>query len=211
MSGRHRKLHWVFVLLLIAAVGGAVIIGVARHDSVDCIARAVGTNVNGVSVWVTLGPTHTLYYPSRLRWEWDRACKRLSLPVKSDPRFIGVITNTPTTGITNSPTLGSDLLWIAIEYRERLSVIGQLVAEEVDEGGRIHRLAGTFVKGVSNYVVSIEKGVFDSPDMPARKVYRIIKHDGVEYLFDERGNAVKKFEETKDERELRHAWRREGG
>ncbi len=70
---------------------------------------------------------------------------------------------------------------------------------------------GTFVGGVSNYVVSIEKGVFDSPDMRARKVYRIIKHDGVEYLFDERGNAVRKFEETKDERELRHAWRREGG
>ena len=70
---------------------------------------------------------------------------------------------------------------------------------------------GTFVGGVSNYVVSIEKGVFDSPDMPARKVYRIIKHDDVEYLFDERGNAVRKFEETKDERELRHAWRREGG
>ena len=71
--------------------------------------------------------------------------------------------------------------------------------------------SGTFVGDVSNYVVSIEKGVFDSPDMRAQKVYRIIKHDGVEYLFDERGNAVRKFEETKDERELRHAWRREGG
>ncbi len=70
--------------------------------------------------------------------------------------------------------------------------------------------SGTFVGGVSNYVVSIEKGVFDSPDMRARKVYRIIKHDGVEYLFHELGNAVEKFEETKDERELRHAWRREG-
>jgi hypothetical protein len=44
-----------------------------------------------------------------------------------------------------------------------------------------------------------------------RKIYRIIKHDGVEYLFDEQGNAVKKFEETKDERELRHGWRREEG
>jgi hypothetical protein len=71
--------------------------------------------------------------------------------------------------------------------------------------------SGTFAGGVSNYVVSIEKGVFDSPVMRARKVYRIIKHDGVEYLFDELGNAVKKFEETKAERELRHAWRREGG
>ena len=70
---------------------------------------------------------------------------------------------------------------------------------------------GTFVGGVSNYVVSIEKGIFDSPDMRARKVYRIIKHNGVEYLFDEQSNGVKKFEETKDERELRHGWRREGG
>ena len=72
-------------------------------------------------------------------------------------------------------------------------------------------VTGTFVGGVSNYVVSYKKGVFDSPDMPAWRVYRIIKNDGVEYLFDERGNAVRKFEETKDERELRHAWRREGG
>lgn len=71
--------------------------------------------------------------------------------------------------------------------------------------------SGTFVGGGSNYVVRIEKGVFDSPGMRAQKVYRIIKHDGVEYLFDERGNAVRKFAETKDERELRHAWRREGG
>jgi len=140
MSGRYRKLHWVFALLLIAALGGAVIIGAARRSSVDCIARAVGTNVNGVSAWVTHGPTHTLYYPSRLRWAWDRACKRLSVPVKSDPRFIGLITNTPTTGITNTPTLDSDLLWVAIGYREMLSVIGPLVAEEVDGGGRIHRL-----------------------------------------------------------------------
>lgn len=71
--------------------------------------------------------------------------------------------------------------------------------------------SGTFAGGVSNYVVSLKKGAFDSPDMRARKVFRIIKHNGVEYLFDEQGNAVKKFEETKDERELRHGWRREGG
>lgn len=72
-------------------------------------------------------------------------------------------------------------------------------------------VTGTFEGGVSNYVVAINKGRFDSPDMPARRVYRIIQHDGVEYLFDERGNAVRKFEETKDEQELRHAWRRERG
>src|SRR5689334_5124284 len=53
---------------------------------------------------------------------------------------------------------------------------------------------GTFVGGVSNYVVTIQKGVFDSPDMRTRKNYRILKHDGVEYLFDEQGNAVKKFD-----------------
>src|SRR5262245_49962242 len=56
--------------------------------------------------------------------------------------------------------------------------------------------SGTFVGGVSNYVVSIKKGAFDAAGMRARKVYRIIKHDGVEYLFDEQGNAVRKFEET---------------
>ena len=72
-------------------------------------------------------------------------------------------------------------------------------------------MTGTFVGGVSNYVVTIDKGRFDSADMLAHKAYRIIKHDGVEYLFDEGGNAAREFEETNDERELRHAWRREGG
>lgn len=71
--------------------------------------------------------------------------------------------------------------------------------------------SGTFVGSATNYVVSLKKGAFDSPDMRAHKAYRIIKHDGVEYLFDEQGNELRKFEETKDQRELRHAWRREGG
>lgn len=70
-------------------------------------------------------------------------------------------------------------------------------------------MTGTFVGGVSNYLVTIDKGRFDSPDMPSRRGYRIIKHGGVEYLFDERGKELQKFQETQDERELRHAWRRE--
>ena len=69
---------------------------------------------------------------------------------------------------------------------------------------------GTYVGSVSNYVVSIKKEDLAAPDLPTRKVYRIIKHDGVEYLFDEMGFVlIKKYEETKDPRELRHAWRRE--
>ena len=71
-------------------------------------------------------------------------------------------------------------------------------------------MTGTFAGGVSNYLVTIDKGLLDSPDMPPRRAYRMIKHQGVEYLFDERGKALQKFQETKDERELRHAWRREG-
>ena len=31
-------------------------------------------------------------------------------------------------------------------------------------------MTGTFVGGVSNYVVTFDKGVFDSPDMPSRRV-----------------------------------------
>jgi hypothetical protein len=72
-------------------------------------------------------------------------------------------------------------------------------------------VTGTFVGGISNYVVSLKKEDLPLPDAPTRKVYRIIKHDGLEYLFDEQGNAARKYEETKDQRELRHAWRREGG
>jgi hypothetical protein len=72
-------------------------------------------------------------------------------------------------------------------------------------------VTGTYVGGVSNYVVSIRKEDVPLPESPTRVVYRIIKHDGLEYLFDERGNAARKYEETKDPRELRAAWRREGG
>lgn len=70
---------------------------------------------------------------------------------------------------------------------------------------------GTFVGSGSNYVIRIKKGFFDSPAMRGQKVYRIIKHGEVEYLFDEQGNALRNFESTRDERELRQGWRREGG
>jgi hypothetical protein len=129
MTRRYRK-QSVFLLLLTAVVGVTVIIGAARRNSVGCIARAVGTNVSGVSVWVTRGSSPGLYYPSRLHWEWDRACKRLSLPFKRGSTYIGILTNTPTPG--------SDVLWVEIAYREKL-FMGRLVAEEVDDGGRIHR------------------------------------------------------------------------
>ncbi len=130
MARRYRKLQWVFVLILIAALGAAVIIGSAQRSSVHCIARAVGTNVSGVSVRVTRGPTHTFYYPSRLHWEWDRACKGLGLPIESN-----------SWAITNSPTPASDVLWVTITYRGGLSVVSPLVAEEVDDGDRIHALS----------------------------------------------------------------------
>jgi hypothetical protein len=73
-------------------------------------------------------------------------------------------------------------------------------------------VTGTYLGSVSNYVVSVKKEDLPSPDWPARRVYRIIKRDDVEYLFDERAfGIIKKYEETKDKRELRHAWRRVAG
>jgi hypothetical protein len=83
------------------------------------------------------------------------------------------------------------------------------------EDGSVERhpyVTGTYLESASNYVVSVKKEDLRWPEWPARRVYRIVKHGGVEYLFDERGfGSIKKYEETKDPRELRHAWRRVGG
>jgi len=84
---------------------------------------------------------------------------------------------------------------------------------------------GTFLGSSSNYVVTFSQGNLRGPSYPpapkisrmdelanlfrpskpVRKVYRIIKHDGVEYLFEEGSLAVKNYEESKDPGELRHA------
>ncbi len=93
-----------------------------------------------------------------------------------------------------------------------LYVSGRYECYGANENGSLTRhpyLTGSFVGGVSNYLVTLDKGLFDSQDMPSRRTYQIIKHQGVEYLFDEGGSGLRKFEETRDERELRHAWRRE--
>lgn len=95
-----------------------------------------------------------------------------------------------------------------------LYVSGKYECYSANDDGSLRRSpyeSGTFVGGVSNYVISIEKGFFDSPAMRARKVYRIIKQGEVEYLFDELGKEGTDFEETRDERKLRYGWRREGG
>ena len=73
-------------------------------------------------------------------------------------------------------------------------------------------ITGTYVRTATNYVVTIKPADLPSPRWPTRPVYRIIRHDGVEYLFEERGQSIiANYERTKDARELRHAWRREGG
>lgn len=95
-----------------------------------------------------------------------------------------------------------------------LYVSGKYECYGASDDGSLRRSpyeSGTFVGGVSNYVIRIEKGFFDSPAMRAGKVYRIIKQGEVEYLFDEQGKEGKDFEATRDERKLRYGWRREGG
>ena len=49
----------------------------------------------------------------------------------------------------------------------------------------------------------------EPPDYPTQRVYRIIIHDGLEYLFDERGGWAQRFEESNDTNLLRYAWRQE--
>jgi hypothetical protein len=73
-------------------------------------------------------------------------------------------------------------------------------------------ITGTYVRTATNYVVTIKAENLPTPRWPPRPVYRIIRHDGIEYLFDERGQSIiANYERTKAARELRHAWRREGG
>jgi hypothetical protein len=103
MTGRHLKLQRIFVPLLITAAAVGAIISAAQRGTVDCIARPVGTNVTRVSARLTRGPTHTFYYPSRLRWEWDRALKRLGLPA-----------GTNSYALTATPTPASHVLWVTL-------------------------------------------------------------------------------------------------
>ncbi|MEN9674691.1 MAG: hypothetical protein RIS76_587 [Verrucomicrobiota bacterium] len=112
------------------------------------------------------------------------------------------------------PVLASFVYSATGSNRIVLYVSGKYECYGASEDGSLRRSPyeiGTFVGGVSNYVISIEKGFFDSPAMRARKVYRIIKQGEVEYLFDEQGTEGKDFEATRDERKLRQGWRREGG
>lgn len=110
------------------------------------------------------------------------------------------------------PVLASFLNTEFSTNRIVLYTTGRYELYGADDDGRLkdHAYeAGTFVGTGSTYVVSVDKGILDSPAMRARKQFRIVHHGGVEYLFDERGSALRKFEATKDERELRHGWRRE--
>lgn len=111
------------------------------------------------------------------------------------------------------PVLASFLNTEFSSNRIVLYATGRYELYGADDDGRLKDYpyeAGTFVGTGSHYVISVDKGILDSPAMRARKEFRILHHSGVEYLFDERGSALKQFEATKDERELRHGWRREG-
>jgi len=67
-------------------------------------------------------------------------------------------------------------------------------------------ITGTYVRTATNYVVTIKPADLPNPRWPTRPVYRIIRHDGLEYLFDERGQSIiANYERTKDANELRHA------
>lgn len=67
---------------------------------------------------------------------------------------------------------------------------------------------GSFIRGPTNLVVTVKQSDI-SPDPPGRKVYRVITHDGTEYLSDERWGWAQKYEETKDFHMLRYAWMQE--
>ena len=79
--------------------------------------------------------------------------------------------------------------------------------DKLDQAPFVH---GTYTSSASNYVVKIKKEDLPHPDYFSSREYRILVHEGVEYLFDERGNSRKKFEESKNPNELRHGYRRLG-
>jgi hypothetical protein len=68
---------------------------------------------------------------------------------------------------------------------------------------------GTYLRSATNINISLKPDPRQPPDYPAQRVFRIIIHDGLEYLFDERGGWALRYEETNDTNLLRYAWRRE--
>jgi|SRR5581483_115350 len=68
---------------------------------------------------------------------------------------------------------------------------------------------GSYLRSSTNITTAVNRDPRQPPDYPTQRVYRIIIHDGLEYLFDERGGWAQRFEESKDTNLLRYAWRQE--
>ena len=117
----------VTVIIVLLAVSAALVIGSVEPDTAWCNASVVGTNVVRVYANVTHGPVHTFFYPSRFRCMCDLVGQRLGFRIKASSRILESRLRPP-----------SDVLWVAIRYRDRLPVLGELVAEELDDEGHTH-------------------------------------------------------------------------
>jgi hypothetical protein len=70
--------------------------------------------------------------------------------------------------------------------------------------------AGTYHRNTTTLAVAINPDpLHHSPSWPTQRLYHAVNHDGVEYLFDERGGWADRFEATHDTNLLRYAWRQE--
>lgn len=137
---RKRRTLRVSVLLSLIFLGLATAFmpGCAQHGSPACVTTVVGTNVLSASACITHGPSHTFYYPSQLRWEWDTIRKRLGFRIKPSSEKLNA-----------SPVPPSDVLWVAFTYREELHDPKLLVAEELIDGvhTRCHHSFGGVLDG----------------------------------------------------------------
>ena len=68
---------------------------------------------------------------------------------------------------------------------------------------------GSYLRSSTNIIMAVKRDPLQPPDYPTQRVYRIIIHDDLEYLFDERGGWAQRFEESNDTNLLRYAWRQE--
>jgi hypothetical protein len=127
MCRPHTKLHWLMILLsaLLPMLVTAFFLQPLRRDPHGCTWTIVGTNVARASVHVTLGWKHTVYYPSRFRWELQQACNRLGFSSKANSRVL-----------SSSPAPAGDMIWLTCAYREKLHDPNLFTAEEVDSKGR---------------------------------------------------------------------------
>jgi hypothetical protein len=80
---------------------------------------------------------------------------------------------------------------------------------EVTPGGPSPIEVGTYQRNGTTLVKTVDPAWRAPSNSEPSRCYRVVNRDGVEYLFDERGNWAQKYEDTGDTNLLQNAWQQE--